>query len=52
LRVIRCALDHLLKEKKLRVEDFAGACSMSDEEEVEILRDAKEARSRWKFQKG
>jgi len=41
----------LLKERKLRVSDFAGAWSMSDKEEAEILRNLREMWTRWKFQK-
>ncbi|MGB9854571.1 MAG: hypothetical protein ACPLRY_07195 [Candidatus Bathyarchaeales archaeon] len=46
------AMEYLLREKRLKVSDFAGAWSMSDEEEVEILRSLREGWSRWKSQKG
>ena len=46
------AVEYLLKERKLRVSDFAGAWSMSDKEEAEILRNLREMWTRWKFQKG
>jgi predicted CopG family antitoxin len=46
------AMEYLLRERKLRVGDFAGAWSMSDEEEAEILKSLRKAWSRWKFQKG
>ena len=45
------AVEYLLKERKLRVSDFAGAWSMSDEEEMEILRSLREMWGRWKFRK-
>ncbi|MBS7281303.1 MAG: hypothetical protein KIH09_15915 [Candidatus Freyarchaeota archaeon] len=46
------AMEHLLGEKKLRVSDFAGAWSMSDEEEAEIFRDLRRLWERWGFRKG
>ena len=46
------AMEYLLREKRLKVSDFAGALSMSDEEEAEILRSLREGWSRWKPQKG
>lgn len=45
------AMEHLLRERKLKVSDFAGAWSMSDEEEAEILKSLREGWSRWKFPK-
>lgn len=45
------AMEYLLKERKLKVSDFAGAWSMSDEEEAEILKSLREGWSRWKFPK-
>lgn len=45
------AMEYLLKERKLKVSDFAGAWSMSDEEEVEILRSLRVGWSRWKSPK-
>lgn len=45
------ALEYLLKGKKMRASDFAGAWRMSDQEEAEILKNLKEAWSRWKFLK-
>lgn len=43
------AMEYLLKERKLRLSDFAGAWSMSDQEEAEILKSLKGVWSRWKF---
>jgi len=45
------AMEHLLKERKLEASDFAGAWSMSDEEEAEILKRLRRGWSRWKFPK-
>jgi len=45
------AMEYLLKERKLKVSDFAGAWSMSDEEEAEIVKSLREGWSRWKFPK-
>ncbi|MDI6847582.1 MAG: hypothetical protein QMD23_05575 [Candidatus Bathyarchaeia archaeon] len=45
------AMEYLLKERKLRLSDFAGAWSMSDQEEAEILKSLREAWSRWKLQR-
>ncbi|MGC9345277.1 MAG: hypothetical protein ACP5ER_00585 [Candidatus Bathyarchaeales archaeon] len=45
------AMEYLLKERKLRLSDFAGAWSMSDQEEAEILKSLREVWSRWKLQR-
>ena len=45
------AMEHLLKEKTLKTTDFAGAWSMSDEEEAEIMKSLREAWAHWKFPK-
>lgn len=45
------AMEHLLREKRLKISDFAGAWSMSDEEEAETLRSLREGWSRWKPKK-
>ncbi len=45
------AMKYLLKERKLKMSDFAGTWSMSDEEEAEILKSLREAWSLWKFPK-
>jgi len=45
------AMEYLLKERKLKVSDFAGAWSMSNEEETKILESLREGWFRWKSQK-
>ena len=45
------ALEYLLKEKKLKISDFAGAWIMTEEEEEEILKSLREGWLRWKSQK-
>jgi hypothetical protein len=45
------AMGYWLKERKLRVSDFAGAWNMSEEEEAEILKSLRKGWSGWKFQK-
>jgi predicted CopG family antitoxin len=45
------ALEYLLKEKKLKISDFAGAWIMTEEEEGEILKSLREGWLRWKSQK-
>ncbi len=45
------AMAYWLKEKKLMVSDFAGAWSMSEKEEANILKNLRKGWSGWKFQK-
>jgi len=45
------ALEYLLREKKLKISDFAGVWIMTDEEEEEILKSLREGWLRWKSQK-
>lgn len=45
------ALEYLLREKKLKISDFAGVWIMTDEEEGEILKSLREGWLRWKSQK-
>jgi len=45
------ALEYLLREKKLKISDFAGAWIMTEEEEGEILKSLREGWLRWKSQK-
>lgn len=45
------ALDYLAKEGKPKPGDFAGAWSMTDEEEAEIFEELREFWGRWKHQR-
>jgi predicted CopG family antitoxin len=46
------ALEHLLKERKLRASDFAGAWNMSDEEESKIFNDLRRLWRYWSSRRG
>lgn len=43
------ALRYLLKKRRLKPSDFAGAWNMTDEEEAEIFKRLREMWSRWKL---
>jgi predicted CopG family antitoxin len=46
------AMEHLLKERKLHASDFAGAWSMSDEEESKIFNNLRRLWKHWSFRGG
>jgi predicted CopG family antitoxin len=46
------AMEQLLKERKLRASDFAGAWNMSDEEEIKIFNNLRRLWKHWSFREG
>jgi len=43
------AIKYLLEKEKLKPSDFAGAWTMSDEEEAEVLESLRRVWSRWRL---